>query len=283
MDVRCVVHIHAAVPEGVRTERAPRRRRLREAFVHFLRTGGSGHDVNGGVGVDVGVLGQFFVHGEGTLVVVLVAIDPEVKAILVEKRLKVLADFSGVTCRRVVAVVVISGAAVNVTVTVGDHPRHIIAVGVGCLQVFFEPLQLRLEFDADFKANTEPEFGGDGDVVHEAGVPRVVQRVVDTLSGKGGVGRRVGGHVAPAFGEVGEVGRRVLVVAVGDHVRQARRDLLDVVHELVPGLSGVRVKVVRKIADVQEHGGFVDLADETNGRIAGAGFGVADCAAGVAC
>eukprot|EP00754_Rhynchopus_humris_P007888 Rhum_TRINITY_DN13612_c0_g1::Rhum_TRINITY_DN13612_c0_g1_i1::g.62612::m.62612 len=245
--VGVVVHQHTRVRERVRAERRPLRLRLRERLVHLLRAGGTRHDVQRRLRVDVRAVGLRLEHRVRALVVVLVAVHEQVHAV-VEQRLleRVAQDLR-------VAVAVAVARAVHAAVSLQDDPRRHVTVLVRSREVLLQPRHERRRVRAA-ATHAEPQLRRERDIVHAAVVPREEQRVrrlaVRRLERRRHGVRR---HAAEALDVVGEVGGAVLVVAVRHHVHVLRRNLLDVLEELVAPLAVLRRQVVAEVADVQEH------------------------------
>ena len=73
----------------------------------------------------------------------------------------------------------------------------------------------------------------------------------------------VGGHVTPGFRETCQRDVTVLVITVRNHVRYSGRHVLDIGKESVSSVTVVRVKIVSKISDVQDHIRTLDFTDDS--------------------
>ena len=73
----------------------------------------------------------------------------------------------------------------------------------------------------------------------------------------------VGGHVTPRFRETCQRDVTVLVITVRNHVRYSGRHVLDIGKESVSRGTVVRIEIVCKISDVQDHIRTLDFADDS--------------------
>eukprot|EP00051_Salpingoeca_urceolata_P028293 m.486119 g.486119 ORF g.486119 m.486119 type:complete len:343 (-) comp24185_c0_seq1:792-1820(-) len=217
--VRCVVHNHLAVAKRVGAVGRARGLLHAKRLVQLAAASTARHNVNRRLGFQVALIRLVLVGRPVALVVVLMAVDKEVDALVEKQLLEAIraVDPRALTLLLGFLVAVAIAAAVHAAVTVDEDPWHVVAVGVGLFEVGLKPFKLL----ADHVSSEHVclDLSADADVVDEAGVPRKVH-VVWSDAVDAGDGARVGRHVAVALHKLGNGGVAVLVVANAHHVRE---------------------------------------------------------------